>query len=383
MATVLVLSKYYSPGYKGGGPIRSLENIIAYLHEDYQFRVITQDRDNDASQPYRGIEPGHWTRRENADVYYCPPQERGPLSLRRLVRDTAHDVIYINNLFDAQFGAIPFLLQLIGVFSPAPAVVATRGVLAPSALEGKAWKKEMFLGLARLLPRGQEVLWHASSAEEARRVRSSMGAEVDVHVASDLPSQFEGRIERTKPPNELRMLYLARITRMKNLLGALSVLRGLNISVSYDIYGPISDQDYWSQCRSEAESLPDNIALHYHGPINPAEVERTIHQHHVLFLPTLGENFGHAIFEVLSCARPVVISDQTPWKGLGHHGAGWALPVDDTAAFREAIRTYYEMEPEKFAQASAAARAYADSWKRDSNRIADNRRLFERASGAL
>ena len=33
-------------------------------------------------------------------------------------------------------------------------------------------------------------------------------------------------------------------------------------------------------------------------------------------LPTGGENFGHAIFEALSCGVPALISDRTPWRDL-------------------------------------------------------------------
>lgn len=55
-------------------------------------------------------------------------------------------------------------------------------------------------------------------------------------------------------------------------------------------------------------------------------------------LPTKGENFGHAIFEALNLGKPVLISDQTPWRNLSAAGAGWDLPLDSQDAFVEALQ---------------------------------------------
>ena len=45
MARVLVTIGSYLPGYKAGGPIRSVANLIDALGDDFEFRVVTSDKD--------------------------------------------------------------------------------------------------------------------------------------------------------------------------------------------------------------------------------------------------------------------------------------------------------------------------------------------------
>ena len=54
-------------------------------------------------------------------------------------------------------------------------------------------------------------------------------------------------------------------------------------------------------------------------------------------MPTLGENYGHAIFEAMTTGVPVMISDQTPWRNLEQMKVGWDIPLQMKDKFREAI----------------------------------------------
>ena len=84
----------------------------------------------------------------------------------------------------------------------------------------------------------------------------------------------------------------------------------------------------------------------------------------VFLLPTGGENFGHAIFEALSCGVPVLISDQTPWRGLEALKAGWDLPLARPEAFVAALRAFAALPATARAEwregARACARAYVE-----------------------
>ena len=55
------------------------------------------------------------------------------------------------------------------------------------------------------------------------------------------------------------------------------------------------------------------------------------------YLPTTGENFGHAILESFINSRPVIISDKTPWKGLHNLHVGFDLPLDNPDNFSRTI----------------------------------------------
>ena len=80
---------------------------------------------------------------------------------------------------------------------------------------------------------------------------------------------------------------------------------------------------------------------------------------HLFILPTLGENYGHAIIEALSVGRPVLISDQTPWKNLSNFNAGWELPLNDKQAWIDKINEAAAWDQEAFDKHCEGALAYA------------------------
>jgi hypothetical protein len=51
---VLVLLPTYLPGYLAGGPIRSIANMVDALGDEFEFRIVTSDRDHKARTPYDG-----------------------------------------------------------------------------------------------------------------------------------------------------------------------------------------------------------------------------------------------------------------------------------------------------------------------------------------
>ena len=57
--TVLVFIGYYLPGYKAGGPVRSIANVVETLGDEFEFRIVTSDRDLLDEVPYPGITHRH------------------------------------------------------------------------------------------------------------------------------------------------------------------------------------------------------------------------------------------------------------------------------------------------------------------------------------
>jgi glycosyltransferase involved in cell wall biosynthesis len=87
--------------------------------------------------------------------------------------------------------------------------------------------------------------------------------------------------------------------------------------------------------------------VNYQGELPHHELEQQLLAHHAFVLPTKGENFGHAIFEALAAGRPALISDQTPWRNLAMHQAGWDLPLSQPATFAAAIEQTAAMNGEQ------------------------------------
>jgi glycosyltransferase involved in cell wall biosynthesis len=163
---------------------------------------------------------------------------------------------------------------------------------------------------------------------------------------------------------------------MKNLDVALTVLKNVKGIVKFNIYGPIGDEGYWRRCQQLINELPPNIDTKFYGEIKNEQVDAVMRSHHLFFLPTRGENFGHVIAEALLAGCPVLISDRTPWRGLEKKGIGWDLPLDRVDLFQMAIEQCLEMNDEMFGEVFRRVESYAHEMMVDTSAVEKNRILF-------
>ncbi len=67
---LLIITDWFAPGYKAGGPIQSCVNLCAALTSNYDFYVLTTDTDHGETKPYPGIEPDKWLHNAAAGHQY-------------------------------------------------------------------------------------------------------------------------------------------------------------------------------------------------------------------------------------------------------------------------------------------------------------------------
>lgn len=84
--------------------------------------------------------------------------------------------------------------------------------------------------------------------------------------------------------------------------------------VRFDLYGTIYDQAYYDRCLKAIAELPPEVVVQWHGQLPNEQVPSAIAKAHFLYMPSVGENFGHTMLEALTAGRPLIISDRTPWK---------------------------------------------------------------------
>jgi glycosyltransferase involved in cell wall biosynthesis len=376
---VLAFLNYYLPGYKGGGPIRTLANMVEALGDEFQFSIVASDRDFGDERPYPGIQQGAWQRVGKASVWYLRPEEESAVFLRKLMRGTAHELLYLNSLLSRPFSMAPLFLNRVRLVPRAQVVIAPRGELSDGALGIKRRRKRLYLLLARFSRAYRGVAWHASSSLEAAEITRYFGQAAHVRIACNLPGVDTGNAARNdlqKSPGELLVAFVSRISPKKNLDYALNCLGKLSGRVQLDIYGPIDDPDHWRRCQEIIGHLAGNISAQYRGAIPNEEVGRTLSEHHVLLLPTRGENFGHVILEALANGCPILISDQTPWQGLEQKNCGWALPLDASGRFEQCLQQLINMDVSTWGRMSHNARQYAVEFCRDPQLVESNRRVF-------
>jgi glycosyltransferase involved in cell wall biosynthesis len=359
---VLTTVPYYLPGFKGGGKLVTVRNLIGALSNQFQFKVITADRDLGDARAYPGIPANRWVSAGNCDIFYTGSQPASVRSIRGELGRADYDVLHLNSIFSRRFGIVPLLLRRLGRIAPKPMIIAPRGELAPGALAIKPTRKKIFLAAARTLGLFNGAIWQASGEEEARDIRVIFGADAQIAIAPDLlsaeyhvwkPSQYRKR------RGQLDIVFLSRITPKKNLHLAIEGLRGLVGNVTFRIVGPIDDSSYWARCQRLIGTLEPNIRTEYVPPIAISAVADCFAQHGLLFLPTANENFGFVILEALLAGCPVLISDQTPWRELAREGIGWDLPLSRPDLMRAALEECIAMDADKHRAMSHRAREFA------------------------
>lgn len=382
---VLVLVRYYLPGHKSGGPVRSIANMVSVLGDEFDFRIITSDRDSLDEAPYKGVVVDSWNSVGKAQVYYLSPQSRSMMTLLKLLSRTNYDVLYLNSFFDPVFTQQPLLARFFKLIPLKPLLIAPRGEFSVAALRLKKWKKTPYIWITSALGFYDNFIWHASSEHEAADITHTIpglsgSIKIAIAVASDLALINDGvsevNLSCISQAGPFRIVFLSRIAPMKNLDFALKVLKKVNTHVEFHIYGPMEDEAYWKQCEHLVADLPPNIFVEYHGPVDHLQVANVLKSYDLFFLPTRGENYGHVIMESLSVGTPVLISDKTPWRNLEKIGVGWELPLTDEQKFADKIYDAEQVSSEDYKKWRLHVQSYGLERAMDPEVISANRRLF-------
>src|SRR2546427_3868581 len=158
---VLALVRYYLPGYKSGGPVRTIVNLVDHLSDDIEFLIVTSDRDALDPAPYSDIRVDAWNRVGKALVYYVSPAKQTVRGFLSLIAHTHHDVLYLNSFFDPIFTQRPLLARRLGLLPSKPVVIAPRGEFSAGALTFKRWKKLPYKWFAATLGLYRGLIWQA------------------------------------------------------------------------------------------------------------------------------------------------------------------------------------------------------------------------------
>lgn len=350
--TVLILTPYFLPGFKGGGPIKSIASIVSSLSEHYQFKILCYNFDLDGSL-YRDIKENEWLEySENVQVFYSS-KEKYHRNLNFILKHVDYKVCYLNSFFSLQFSLYP----LLKIPAHKQIILAPRGEFSPGALSIKALKKKIFLSLLRFFPFFNKISrWHATSELEKDDILNVLKLydftnKNQIFVApnlslnlvdniENLPEDLNGYLNSLPRNGMLNICFLSRISKKKNLHFVASILKNCRAKIIFDFYGPIEDIEYYNFCLTMFTEVNSNVLVSYKGEIAPIFVSTVISKYDLFLFPTLGENFGHVIAESFSAGTPVLISDQTPWRQLNRKEVGWDLSLNKADEFSKVIDNY-------------------------------------------
>jgi glycosyltransferase involved in cell wall biosynthesis len=376
---VLIIVGYYYPGFKAGGPINSIVNLVAKLGGEFKFKIVTQDHDLGENVSYKNILIDSWQKVDNADVFYMSPKNN-ITKIKRILCATKHDVLYLNSFFSLQYAINILLLRKLKLIPYKPLIIAPRGEFSPGAIRIKYYKKYIYVICSRAIHLFNQVIWQASSGFEKNDIERVLGDSAYIYIANNLPpviSQIKHRKEKCDNRTDiLRVIFLSRISRKKNLHYALNRLSYLKGKVQFNIYGPIENKEYWSKCKKIISGLRSNIKVKYCGSLKHNQVNGVMNEHNLFFLPTLGENFGHVIMEAFMGGCPVLISDQTPWRGLEELGVGWDISLNKPEKYQKILQKLINSSADEREKWSKKATKYGLDILNDKDIIDHNRQLF-------
>lgn len=375
---ILVFTDYYLPGFKAGGVLRTLVSLVNGLSEQLDFLICTRDRDCGDFKAYSNLAVNKWTNiKSGVEIFYTESRLRSLPVFIKLMRNSGSDAIYLTSFFSPYFTVLPILLIRLGLCKCPVVIVAPRGELSSNCLSSKWFKKNFFLKAVIFFGLYENLIWHASSSKEVQEIKLILGKIAnDIRLAPDIVDYDLDNVnsKKNKKSGYIRLIFLSRISPVKNLTYLLSVLKECKKNINLDIYGPIENSDYWDDCKKLIASLPSNVSASYCGSIKPDDVIATFGRYDLFVFPTLGESFGHVILESLCAATPVLISDQTPWAGSSYLGVEvLRLDKNDWVA---TIDSWADLTQLEYVKRSCDARSYFEIHQDQSDALLKNKELF-------
>ena len=295
MKKLLIVTKYFKFGNKGGGAQKSVELLYDKLKEDFKVDVICQK-----------------TKYTDKNIF--------SLSEFLISKKGNYEIIYLNSFFSPL--SIFFIL-----FYNKNLIISPKGEFYPGALNFKRIKKHIWIYVFNFFYK-KKINFHFTSQDEEKITNKKIFPS-NSQIAPDI-IEFNFKPREVYNSGNLEIVFISRIENKKNLLFCIKVLSRVNRELSFNIYGDIGDKAYFKKCMKQLKFLPNNIKWRYNGELDSQEIHNVFLRSDLFFFPTLGENFGYVIMESLSSYCPVLLSKNTTiFNNLDKYKIGSNIPLND------------------------------------------------------
>lgn len=384
---MIILTDWFYPAYKAGGPITSLINLVKGIGDKFNVKVLTSAYDLGESKVLDNIVPDVWQKfNNNTRIKYLTNVNE----VKKELAKEEFDVIYLNSMFSPAFTLKPLLWAKKNNLLD-KIILAPRGMLQAGALKQKALKKKIFLSFFRLTGIANNIHFHATAEQEKEDILKVFPNAKKINVIPNVVSKpvQDKRIKVLRQPfdrlrvtaqddkekSKLKLVYLSVISSKKNLKYLLEIFSKIDFEIEFDVYGSIKDKDYWDSFTEQIQNLK-NVKFAYKGDVPNYLVNEALSKYDFFILPTLGENFGHAIYEALSAGTPVIISDKTPWRNLEQQKAGWDIPLNKPEKFIEVLNKCAAMDNDEYQEWSNGAYNFAVKYYQENDVTEEYLRMF-------
>lgn len=375
---ILICVDWYTPGFKAGGPIRSVSNMVNALKNDFEFYILTSAYDLGEQKPYADVVINQWHDQEGVFIKYLDRTCLNYPTIKSNIFEVDPDILYLNSLFSKNFTLYPLrFARLHGK----RVILAPRGMLGKGALEIKQGKKQIFLSVAKILGWYKNIVWHASTKEEWTEIKKAFGDHSKVKIAQNIPVKQAYSLEEVvefKKTGTVKFIFMSRISKIKNLHLAIKALKeiALDKNVVFDIYGSIEDRVYFETFKASLGKLSPMLNINYKGEVQPSDVPALLVQADYMILPSQNENFGHTIVEAWANGCPVIISQNTPWHQLNEKNIGWDVDLNEPNALKEIIDEAIHLDFDTYKGKVEASYQFFTNEVMDDHIIRDHHKLL-------
>ena len=352
MKSVFISIPWFTPAFKAGGPIQSVNNLICSYKDQISYKIFCGAEDVDGSA-IKTKSFNSWEQFNNqTEIYYN--KNLNYFQIFKFWRTIYNfDYLYIIGIYSLKYNIFPLLFS-----RSKHKILSVRGMLHPGALSQKSIKKKIFLYFLKSIKIQKRILFHATDENEKNYILKIFGEKTKIVIAENYPNIHTNTFKPAKQKNSLILVSVALVSPMKNHLLILNSLKLCKANIEYHIIGAIKDKNYWNLCLKEIEEMPDHIKMIYHGEKEPGEIINYLKKCHVFILPSKSENYGHAIIEALSAGKPIITSKNTPWNNLENSGAGFNVDLDSNSII-DSIDFFVNQNQETYDIYSNNAAAYA------------------------
>jgi glycosyltransferase involved in cell wall biosynthesis len=379
MATkrVLIIYRSYFPSVSHLGPATAIRNLTENMGADYAFHLLTLNYGFANGSQLLGNKD-RFDASDRLTVEYVPRGIRGLVQLFRRLRDE-FDIVEIHCAFDPLL-AIPALIMCrLGLARTNQVLHTPHGIFMDVITSVRQWRKRLFFYFADVTNLFKGVIHLAASPAEARDISNAFKRRQDIVITSQFVTvapMTSILSPRQKSPGSLRIAIVGRVAAQKNLLFAIDIAQRLELKVTLDIFGAITEQPYYERCKGMIGDGDDKCTITFHGHLDKDVMLSVLPTYDVLLHPSLGENFGHAIVEAMTLGVPVLLSDQCPWIDVKDWNAGWSVPLSHPEDFMKRLAQLHAMGNE-WQQLHQGALSYARHTFNNSATAARYRRVYE------
>ncbi|CAI8239196.1 MAG: Phosphatidyl-myo-inositol mannosyltransferase [Cryomorphaceae bacterium] len=334
MRICLVSSSFY-PATFYGGPISATWDLSKKLAENgHEIYVSTTNANGDRKL---SLECNYFLEKENnVFVKYYNEQITNKFSLSFLFGIWSDikksDIVYIQYLFHY---TVLFSL-LFSVIQKKKIVVCPRGSFSFFTLNNKLpFIKLLWLNFF-IKPMVDKIIWQASSYLEERDVLKKF-PNADVKIINDgidyESFQNSITVSRYELLNKFTGITFNDVSNIFFSMGRLHKIKSFdvlidafNLFLQKDKYAKLiiagGDDGVGKQLQNQIQKFNLGSSVFLIGAINFEDKKLLLNNCDYFTLASEFESFGIVIAEALSCGKPVVISNKTPWKDIQINNCG-------------------------------------------------------------